>query len=58
MLKIGQIFSQSDVTIHTPIEIFSQFDQKNVVIENVYDFQPKKTKNSIKIHLFKGRFEK
>jgi len=53
------MFSQPDVTIHTPIESPSQVDQKYVVIENVYCvFWPKKPKNSVKIHLLRGRFEK
>ncbi len=42
----------------TKIENDIQKIRDEEVIENVYDFQPKKTKNSIKIHLFKGRFEK
>jgi hypothetical protein len=57
--KLAENFPQPDVTIHTPIESPSQVDQKYVVIENIHCvFRPKKPKNSVKIHIFKGRFEK
>jgi hypothetical protein len=42
MQKLAKIFSDLNMTIHTPIESPCRVDKKHVVIKNVYiDFWPK-----------------
>ena len=47
------------MVIYTPIESSRRVDRKYAVLKNIWsDFRPKKSKNRVKICIFKGLFKK